>query len=363
MPRQERSEPQRPPVVSLLLALAAAALVFSQVYHVLIPFFLSFALAYVLSPVVDRIQSRGIRRTVTVVGFYLAALGCAWLLADSVIQVGMGQLKNLELEGPSYLARTQAFLASLEARANARLPFGLQLPQHWGLGQLAASASSLPGLLLGYFPMLSLLLLVPFITFFTLVDGPDAIDGFIQLCPSRYVEQAMHLISEIDNSLGNYLRGLLVVAAAIAAASFFGLVLLGVDQALPIALLAGVTSVIPYLGAILGAVVGGLVAGFQFGTAAAGLKVVALFALIRLGDEILLQPLVARHSVQLHPLAFLATLMIGGELFGFVGLLFAVPVVCVLKALMRVAWSWYSTETRLVAPEGAVFDAAAVPYT
>lgn len=353
------------PVVPVLLLLAAGAFVVSQIYHVLLPFLFAFALAYVLNPLVERTQSLGLRREVAVVALYLLAGLGAWLAAGALAQFAVGEFKDLQLQAPAYLSRARAFLAALETRADARLPYPLALPHKWELsaGSLAERAGSVPSYLIGVVPLVSLLFLVPFISFFALVGGPDWVERFIQFCPSRYVEQAVHLISDIDSALGNYVRGLIVVAAAISAASFLGLVLLGVDQALFIALLAGFSSFVPYLGAIVGAVVGGLIAGFQFGTVAAGLKVVVLFAGIRAGDEMLLQPFMAKHSVHLHPLVFLATFMIGGELFGFVGLLFAVPVACILKALVSVAWSWYSTENRLKTPDAAVLDAAVIPYT
>ncbi len=357
-------ERKRIPLVWGLAALAAAALAFYHLYHVLIPFLLSFALAYVLSPVIGLFEARGLRRQVVVVALYLGAAAAAGLLANTAANLALGQLQEFKSQGPRYEAKTEAFVESLRVGLNARLPFGLRLRRpavEDVQSSLMSQAQNLPGLVLGVFPVLSLLFLVPFITFFLLADGQASIDALIQRCPSRYVEQALHLVSEIDASLGNYVRGLVFVAAAIFLASFVGLVILGVDQALGIAAVAGISSFIPYAGAVLGAVVGGLAAGFQFGTLAAGLKVVALFVLIRIGDEILLQPFVARHSVKLHPLLFLLALMVGGDLFGFVGLLFAIPVLCILKALTRVLLAWYASEAAgPAAPE--IADAAAVPF-
>ena len=143
-------------------------------------------------------------------------------------------------------------------------------------------------------------------------------------------------------------------------ASFLGLVILDVDNAIVIALLSGISSLVPYLGAAVGALVGGGMAFYQFGTFSAAMKVIALFIGIRLADEIFLQPVIAKHSVHLHPMAFLLALILGGELFGFMGLLFAIPAACILKALVQVSWSWYSSERGLAL--GAA-DGSGVPYT
>lgn len=350
-----------------LPALLVAGVVLACVHYllpVLIPFALAFALAYVLNPLVAQAEVRGMRRSTVVIGAYLV-VGVLLAIAASTLLPMLGrQLSSLQEELPGYVARAKLSGLDLQRRAAERLPFAAKqihaLDATHALGAFAQQAENLPGYLHGAVPILELLFLLPFISFFLLLDGPESIEHAIQRCPSRYVEQALHLLSEIDHSLGAYLRGLVLVAVLLTIASFIGLAILGVRQALWIALLCGVSSFVPYLGAVMGMVVGGLVAAFQFGTVTAGLKVVLLFLFIRLGDEILLQPYIAKNSVHLHPLLFLFTFMVGGELFGFIGLVFAVPVVCVLKALVEVAWSWYASEARLQLPPD---DAAPAPYT
>lgn len=352
------------PLVSVLLVGGVFAYAFYHLWHVLIPFALSFALAYVLMPVVNAAQLRGLRREVGLIALYGGGLLAAVLLANTLFSIASMELSSLQNEGPMYAARLKAFALNLQMSATRKLPFGGELGREINaraLGPLLDQVQSLPSYLLSLLPVLSLAFLIPFITFFFLLDGSRSIDWLIQTCPSRLVEQALHLISEIDHSLGAYLRGLILVAFAITAASFVGLVVLGVNQALWISVLSGVSSFVPYLGAIVGALVGGLLAWVQFGTAVAGLKVVGLFVLIRLGDEALLQPYIAKHSAHLPTLVYLLTFMIGGEVFGFMGLIFAVPAACVIKALVEVAWSWYSSEAQLQVSE--VFDLAEIPYT
>lgn len=351
------------PFIPVIIGLFALGFVFSKISHILIPFILSFALAYVVNPMITHFQSRGVRREISVVCLYVLIGLVTWLLASTIVDIVTTQFQDLQTQAPQYFARGKGFVLDLEAKLNARLPAGMRVPRHVDVryGDVLAKAEAIPHYLIGLVPMLTMVILVPFITFFLLVDGQDGIERAIQRCPSRYVEQALHLLNDIDASLGAYLRGLIVVAFAIFAASFIGLLILGVDQALAIAALSGISSFVPYFGAIVGAVVGGLVASFQFGTLIAGLKVVALFTGIRLADEMLLQPLVAKHSVHLHPLVFLFCFMLGGELFGFLGLVFAVPVACIVKALISVAWSWYASEAQLEVPH--THDFAAIPYT
>jgi predicted PurR-regulated permease PerM len=209
-------------------------------------------------------------------------------------------------------------------------------------------------------PLFAHALLVPFIGFFFLLDAPEGVESGIQLCPSRYVEQAIHLLSEVDTVLGNYLRGLIIVVTVIFIVSFLGLLALGVDNALIIAAISGISSVVPYFGLAMGILVGGAMAVYQFGTLWAAAKVAALFVGIRLVEEMLIQPIIARHSLHMHAMTNLFALIVGGATFGFLGLVFAVPAAGIIKALVSVTWSWYSSERGLAL--GAA-EGAGVPYT
>lgn len=347
--------------------LTVCALLFYSVYHlhhILLPFFLGAALAYILNPLINSLESRGLRRRHVVLGLYVAAALLLYLGINTLLSLLSQEVSILQEQAPQYMKKAQSMAEQFQAYVAKAVPYGQRALEHASAkiyGPLLESLQHVPTLLLGLFPLLSLFFLVPFINFLLLLDGPGLIGSAIQQCPSRHVEQALHLISEVDASLGNYLRGIIIVAMAIAAASFAGLLAMGVDYALAIALLSGLSSFVPYLGVIIGSLVGFLVAFVQFGTLAAGLKVVALFLGIRLADEALLMPAISKHSVHLHPLVFLLSLIVGGELFGFMGLVFAVPTACVVKALIKVAWAWYVSEAGLGAPSG--YGGAAVPYT
>ncbi len=330
-------------------------------YHVhaaLIPFALSFALAYLVNPLIHIFEARGLRRDQTVLGLYLIIATAISISANYLLPTVTSELSLLQAQVPMYLRRTQEYASQIQTHIAHRMPFGQTLIEHWNMKMyepLVGHLQHVPAYLLSLVPLLSLLFVVPFITFYMLMDSSRAMQQAIQACPSRWVEQGLHLVCEIDASLGNYIRGVLILALAIAMASFIGLTVLGVDYALAIASLSGLVSFVPYAGAIAGMVVGGLVAGFQYKSLLAALKVVALFLGIRLADEAFLQPVVSRHSVHLHPLLYLMALMVGGEAFGFVGLLFAVPAACILKVLLTLFWdvAVRGNRSRLASPAGA----------
>ncbi|MEK7388893.1 MAG: AI-2E family transporter [Elusimicrobiota bacterium] len=351
------------PFLTVFIVAGVALYGFYRVHHVLTPFLLAAAFAYTINPLATYFEARGLRRLPLIVLGYLMALALGMSLYTGFKSLAVAEAELLQARAPGYMKTLQSLASVQQDRFVQKLPLPPHIARHaveTALGGLFEMLQMLPSHLLALLPLLLHMMLVPFIGFFFLIDGPSGINSMIQACPSRFVEQALHLLSEIDTALGNYLRGIVIVAIAIALASFVGLVILDVDNAALIAVLSGVSSFVPYLGAVIGALVGGAMAFYQFGTLAAGLKVVALFVGIRVADEVLLQPVIAKHSVHLHPMVFLLALILAGEIFGFMGLLFAIPAACILKALISVSWSWYSSERGLV-PRAAA--GTAIPYT
>lgn len=360
MPSQGRRSAAPPLWIFILLAGILYGLF--VVHDVLIPFVLSFGLAYVLNPVINYFEVRGFRRDLIVTTVYLVLAVAVTISASSILPAIARELALLQGKAPGYFAKIQQMGAEAQVRLAQELPFGQSIVESWSLklyDPVMKQLPKVPQYVLGLLPLFSLLFLVPFITFFLLLDSKHLLQNAIQICPSRYVEQALHLLSEIDTSLGNYIRGLLIIAGVIATASYIGLLFLNVDYALGVATLAAISSLIPYLGALIGAVVGALVAFFQYQNFTMPAYVVGLFLGIRLADEAFIAPAVSKHSIHLHPLVFLLSLMVGGKVFGFIGLLFAVPTACIIKSLIIVAWDWYASETMI---DPSDFNGTHVPY-
>jgi len=355
---------RRPPIPPAWILLLGAALLYAcyRVHEILIPFLLSFAFAYLLNPVLKDMEVRGFRRDILVIGIYLLIAAVLTVAASTLIPAITRELALLSGKAPVYITKTQALASQMQHDLAQRLPFGQEAAENWSLKLYEPVFKQLPKIpkyVLGLFPLFSLLFLVPFITFFILLDSKNLLQHAIQVVPSRYVEQVLHIISEVDTALGNYIRGVMIIVITIGVTSYIGLMTLRVDYALAVATLAGISSFIPYLGAVLGAAVGALVAFFQYHNITVPLQVILLFTAIRMADEAFVQPLVSRHSVHLHPLVFLFALMTGGKVFGFVGLLFAVPAACIIKSLIVVAWDWYVTEAQM---KVQTVSGSSIPY-
>ena len=329
----------------LLPAFIGLALVYFVVLAkgAIFPFILSAALAYILSPMIKYFEVRGIKRSYAVAGLYLGAGALLFIVVYLLMHFLSFELESLQQSWPEYAERIQLFVTKLNAKLVKDYPFLASLRLEQKLDHLLELA---PQLILSMLPMLTLLFIVPFITFFMLVGGSGIIDYLLDHLPSRHAEIILHIASRIDGSLGNYLRGILTEAFIIFLIAFGGLLLLDLNYAAVIAILIGFSSLVPYLGAIVGAVLSSIVAYLQFGTIVPIIKILGFFTGIRFFDDWFLQPYIMKKAVDLNPAIILLALMAGAEIGGIWGVIFSIPVTCIIKEIMQIAVELQETEFR-----------------
>lgn len=192
------------------------------------------------------------------------------------------------------------------------------------------------------------LVLIPVVTFYLLLDWRQTNARLVGLIPPAYQAGACRLARETDAVLGSFLRGQLSVMAALATIYCVGLTLVGLDLALPIGLLAGAVSFVPYLGFIVGILSAGVAAYVQFQDAFVLLWVALVFGVGQLLEGMVLTPRLVGDRTGLHPVAVIFAVMAGGQLFGFVGVLVALPAAAALKV-----WLGHAHELWVRAPAPA----------
>lgn len=190
----------------------------------------------------------------------------------------------------------------------------------------------------GLFSGITYLALVPFVAFFFLNDGRRITRDLIRMVPNAYFELCLNLLYQINGQIGGYIRGQVLESGVVAGLSVTALLLIGVDYAVPLGLLAGMANVIPYLGPAIGIVSTSLVALSAGGGFEVIWKVVVAFAVIQFVDNMFVQPAVLARSVEMHPLVVLFVVMVGSQLMGIVGMLIAVPVAGVVKVSVRTVY-------------------------
>lgn len=316
---------------------------------VLTPFLLGALFAYLGDPLADRLETRMPRSlAVSLVFIVLSLLVLSLLLI--LLPMLERQVSALIQKLPSYLnwIREQAlpwlqqrfgleisgveFNALLDTvRANWQTAGGLAAQLLTGVSRSGLAAVA----------VLVNLVLVPVVTFYLLRDWDVLMGRLRELLPRRQEALSMRLIREADEVLGSFLRGQMLVMLALGVIYSLGLSLVGLDLALLIGLLAGAVSFVPYLGFIVGVGVSLLAALMQFHDLSQALWVLAPFAVGQVLESVVLTPYLVGDRIGLHPVAVIFAVMAGGQLFGFMGVLLALPVAAVVMVLLRHAHRRY----------------------
>ncbi|HSF56207.1 MAG TPA: AI-2E family transporter [Algoriphagus sp.] len=209
------------------------------------------------------------------------------------------------------------------------------------------------GFISGLFNLTSSLLIgimaVGFITFFLLLENGLLRRNLLNLIPNAYFELSVATFTKVEKLLSNYLFGLLIQMLFIFSIASLGLTIAGVDYALTIALFAAVANLIPYAGPILGAVFG-IIVGISTGTFASDaeytyflFKILSVFAVVQLTDNVVLQPMIFSKSVKAHPLEIFVIIFAGAKIAGIVGMIFAIPVYTIFRVSIMEFYEGYKS--------------------
>jgi putative permease len=288
-----------------------------------------------MEPVARVLESRGMSRGRATAVIFLALGAAATAFFVFLVPVLVQQLTSAR-EGfdievvVSVIERFERFL---EIRLGS-LGFGdvdlVERAREWIVEHRGLLLSYLPGAL----GVLSDLVIIPFVMFFLLKDGPAMLKTLISWVPNRYFEFTLNVLHKSNVQLGNYLRGQSLASLNVAILSGIALSVIGVDYYVIIAIIAGFANLIPYVGPWAGAALAVLTAVFTTGTLDDAPWILMAFAAIQMVDNLLVQPLVVSRNVELHPLAALLAVIVAGQLFGFWGLLLAVPVYATIRVVI-----------------------------
>jgi predicted PurR-regulated permease PerM len=181
------------------------------------------------------------------------------------------------------------------------------------------------------------LLAIAFISFFFLLENGLLRRNFLNLIPNPYFELSVATFAKVERLLSNYLSGLIIQILTIFSFASLGLSILGVEYSLTIALFAAIANLIPYAGPVLGATFG-IIVGISTGNFEADLglnylifKILSVFSIVQIIDNILIQPLIFSKSVKAHPLEIFVVIFAGAKLAGVVGMIFAIPVYTIFR--------------------------------
>lgn len=327
-----------------LLPAAAFSLLLYLLAPILMPFAAGALLAYLGNPLVNRLTRRGISRNWAVGLTFFTLLTLVVLAVAFLTPMLWKQFLYVEARMPTLLRWfNREATPWLEGHLHIDIPrIDMQLIGEWlsgywtEAGQVAGNV--LTRVAASGFSVLSVLgavALVPVVTFYLLLDWDRLLGSLRDLLPRDIEPTVTALVAECDDVLSGFLRGQLLVMISLGLVYAVGMEIVGLKLAVIIGMVAGLGSIIPYFGFAIGVVSATIAAIIQFGTFHDVFMVWIVFAIGQGIEGWILQPYFVGNRIGLHPVAVIFSIMAGGQLFGFVGMLLALPVAAVIVVLLR----------------------------
>ncbi len=328
----------------------------------LAPFILALVLAYILDPIVDRLQRRGMPRALAVATLAVPALTAIVLLLifgvpavaqqvqalveqlPAALQRGVNWLQELRtrvLAGQIPLLRGEAFARALDSFSPERVAEYINQPQAeiarrvWGGVLGVGKGVSIVLTVLGY------VVLTPVLTIYLLIDFDRLTERARALIPTGKTTTWLPFIAEYDFLLSRYLRGQMLAALIVGLLTWLGLWALGFPYPALVGAVAGVFNLVPYLGLVVSAIPAILISLLSGNILASLVKVGIVFGVVQALDGSVVGPRIVGESVGLHPVWVILALAVGSFFFGFVGLLLAMPAAVFIKLIVREAMKRY----------------------
>lgn len=324
------------------LAFAAFLLLVWVFKSVLLPFVLGMVIAYLLNPAVNSLSnfrlSRGPAALLIITSFFVIVGGILALITPIVCR----ELIEFSADVPLYVDRFWVMITPVSERIQTMIGLRDQADLQELIGEHAATAADVAkniagGMVQGGQAMLHFLavaFITPIVAYFMMKEWPRITAWVVDLLPRRDKDTIMGLLREIDTKLAGFIRGQVTVAVILAIAYALALSFAKLEYGFIIGLVAGLLSVIPMVGSVLGLVAGVLVAWLQTGDWQFVLLIAGIFLGGQLIEGNILTPKLVGDRIGLHPLWVFFALMAGGSLFGFLGMLLAVPVAAVASVLI-----------------------------
>lgn len=326
-----------------------AALLLWLLAPVLTPFIVAAVLAYALHPAVERLAARRLPRLLAVVLVETAAIVALLALVLLLVPVIAKELPLLREQIPLLADRLNQSLAPWLAQYGIHVSLDSASIKVFVLKTLDANledwaATALSSARIGGSMLLALVgnaILMPVVLFYLLIDWPRLVERVQALIPLPRRAAVLGFLEECDGLLGQYLRGQLLVMGVLAVYFSVALAIAGFDLALPVGVFTGLAIFIPYLGFGLGLALALLAGALQFGSWYGVIAVAVIYGVGQVAESLVLTPRLVGERIGLNPLAVIFALLAFGHLFGFVGVLIALPVSALLLVALRRAQTAY----------------------
>ena len=308
--------------------------------HMLAPVLAAVVIAYLLEGLIRKLERRGLQRIFAVIAVFTLFNAFVVVLLFGIIPLLSSQITALARELPKYLEFGRSMLVQLPDHYTFISEKQIQqlvdvLNREVGtLGQtiFTLSLSSIPGII----TLMVYLILVPMLIFFFLKDKSEILNWFGSFLP-RERSLSSRVWDEMNLQLGNYVRGKFWEILIVGIVTYIGFAIFGLKYAILLATLVGFSVLVPYIGATVVTIPVMLVAYFQWGWSTDFAVAMIVYGVIQALDGNLLVPLLFSEVVNLHPIAIIVSVLVFGGLWGFWGVVFAIPLATLVNAVIR-AW-------------------------
>ena len=302
----------------------------------LIPLFTGLIIAWILSPTIDRLTKRKIPKILACCITYIILLSIITIILALVIPSLLSQIKDLIAAMPNILDELTNVINDLFGNSNSQEIENIKKNIFKAIGNFSNTITvGLPKTVIGgtksFISIMTTLILGIMISFYLSYDYHKMSKKFFELLPKKYHSNAKDLGKRINSSLRSYIQGVLIVMLLVFISQAIGLTIAGLKAPLIFALFCAITDIIPYFGPWIGAIPA-IIVSFTI-SPLTGIFTIISIVIVQTLENNFYQPLIMGHTMELHPVTIMLGLLIFGHFFGMIGMIFATPLVAILKII------------------------------
>jgi putative permease len=299
---------------------------------------ISILLAFIFDPLVTMLEQEGFNRLASTffifIGFGLFIyLGLSFVIPKFSFQMNqlIGSLRNIDIHQQ---------LTILEKEIQSYIPFFAvgelsKRVEEFINNQIVNSFDSISILLSSIFSVAAILVIVPFISFFLVKDSRNILKGILHVMPNNYFEMSYYILKKVSIQIGRFVRAWIFDATFVGTLCGLGFYIIGIENALPLGVIAGLGHLVPYLGPIIGGIPAVIISIIQFGDLSQIPYILIVLTSLYTFDNGFVQPYVFSKSVNMHPIIIILLIIAGSQLYGLLGMLLAVPTAAVVRTLVK----------------------------
>lgn len=325
-------------IAAWLLIIALPFIIVFLLSDIFLILIFSILLAFIFNPFVTLLEKKGLNRLISTLIVFAASGFLLYLILSFIIPQFIIQMNQLIEALQTFSLHDQ--LVQLEKEIHRFFPFfhvGDFTKKLEGFisSQFVNSFDIISGLLSGILSVAFIIIIIPFITFFLVKDSRKIFKDILHIMPNNYFEISYWILKKVNIQLGRFVRAWIFDASFVGIVMGLGLYFIGVNNALPLGVIAGFGHLVPYFGPVIGGIPAIIVSVIQTGDLSMAPLIILLVIITYTLDNGFVQPFVFSKSVDMHPIVIILLIIAGSQLFGILGMLLAVPTASVIKTAAK----------------------------